>query len=64
MNLMISYELIWPRIKNERRKGTSKHFEMLYTWEKKGRPRNSQMHEVKTKMRKKGINNMEWIDSE
>ena len=31
---------------------------------RKGRPPNSWMQEVTTRMREKGINNMEWIDRE
>ena len=31
---------------------------------RKGRPRNSWMLEIRTGMRKKGLNNMEWVDRE
>ena len=30
---------------------------------REGRPQNSSMQEVRTGMREKGINNMEWIDT-
>ena len=31
---------------------------------RKGRPRNSWMQEVTAEMRERGINNLEWVDTE
>ena len=39
-----------------------KKIEMVSAWKKKGRPRNLWMQEVKTGLREKGIDNMEWVD--
>ena len=36
----------------------------ILEWCRPVRPRNSWIQEVKTGMREKGINNMEWIDKE